>query len=137
MHPQLHSGLRFVGPSDRIRLRPGSPAGLSVQQRPLSTKAGRARVNVALRLGVSRLSSFHAVHATLMTDTEMAILTYLRQSPETWFNRKEISRRARSKEDFEENPHWANAALAALVDQKYVIQNESGHYQVNPKFARA
>jgi hypothetical protein len=72
-----------------------------------------------------------------MTDTEMVILTYLRQSPETWFNRKEISRRARSKEDFEENPHWANAALAALVDQKYVIQNESGHYQVNPKFARA
>jgi hypothetical protein len=71
-----------------------------------------------------------------MTDAEREIVEYLKQNAEAWFNRKEISRRARGKTEYEEDPHWANAPLASLVDQKIVLQNESGHYQINPRFLR-
>jgi hypothetical protein len=71
-----------------------------------------------------------------MTAVEMEIIEYLKQSPDAFFNRKEISRRARGRSDYEADPQWAAAPLASLVAQKYVVQNESGHYGLSPDFDR-
>jgi hypothetical protein len=71
-----------------------------------------------------------------MTEVEFEIINFLKQSPDAWFNRREIARKARRREEFEENPHWANAALTSLVDQKQVIQNDSGLYRLSPGFER-
>jgi hypothetical protein len=71
-----------------------------------------------------------------MTDAEREIIEFLKHSPDTWFHRKEISRKARRRSEYEEDPHWANAPLASLVDQKHVLQNDSGLYQISPNFDR-
>jgi hypothetical protein len=69
-----------------------------------------------------------------MTAAEFEIIAFLKQNPETFYNRKEISRKAVGRNEYEENPHWAAAPLAALVAQKYVIQNDSGHYRLCDNF---
>jgi hypothetical protein len=65
-----------------------------------------------------------------MTYEEMAIMNFLRGSPEDYVARREIARKALKRTIFEENPHWADAPLSALVDQDLVEQNESGHYKI-------
>ncbi len=65
-----------------------------------------------------------------MTDEEMAIMNLLRGNPETFMARREIARKALKRSDFEENPHWADAPLASLMDQKLLEQDDSGHYRI-------
>jgi len=69
-----------------------------------------------------------------MTTIEMEIIQYLKQNRDAFFARKEISRRAKSREEYEENPHWAAAPLNSLVMQGYVVQNESGHYKLSDTY---
>jgi hypothetical protein len=69
-----------------------------------------------------------------MTTIEMEIIQFMKQNREAFFARKEISRRARRREDYEENPHWAAAPLASLVSQGYVVQNDSGHYKLSDSY---
>ena len=57
-------------------------------------------------------------------------MTFLRGSPDAYLARREIARKALKRALFEENPHWADAPLASLVDQDLVEQNESGHYKI-------
>ena len=57
-------------------------------------------------------------------------MTFLRGSPDDYLARREIARKALKRTLFEENPHWADAPLNSLVDQRLVEQNESGHYRV-------
>jgi hypothetical protein len=64
-----------------------------------------------------------------MNDEETTILNFLRGSPETWFARREIARRAGRRSLFEENPHWADDSLNALAAQGVVEINDSGHYK--------
>jgi hypothetical protein len=72
--------------------------------------------------------------AEFMTDVEMEIVQYLKQNREVFFNRKEISRRARGRTEFEENPQWAAAPLQSLVAQGIVEQNDSGLYRLSDKY---
>jgi hypothetical protein len=65
-----------------------------------------------------------------MTYEETAIMTFLRGSPDAYLARREIARKALKRTLFEENPHWADAPLASLVDQDMVEQDESGHYKI-------
>jgi hypothetical protein len=69
-----------------------------------------------------------------MTSVEMEIVQFLKCSRSAFFARKEIARRARSRNDFEENPHWADAPLGSLVAQNVVEQNDNGHYKLSDKF---
>ncbi|MDB6018741.1 MAG: hypothetical protein JWR19_3230 [Pedosphaera sp.] len=71
-----------------------------------------------------------------MTSDEMEIIQFMKQNPVAVYNRKEISRKAKSRSDYEENPHWASAPLNSLVALKYVIQNDSGHYRLADNFDR-
>jgi hypothetical protein len=69
-----------------------------------------------------------------MTDVEMEIISFLKLNRDTFFARKEISRKARRKQEYEENPHWAAAPLNTLVAQRIVVQNESGHYKLSENY---
>jgi hypothetical protein len=64
-----------------------------------------------------------------MTYEEQTILDFLAASPETYFARKEIARKAVKRAVYEENQHWADAPLGALVGRKLIEQNESGFYR--------
>jgi hypothetical protein len=65
-----------------------------------------------------------------MTYEELAILNFLKGSPESYLARREIARKALRRNVFEENPHWADAPLASLVDLDLVEQDDSGHYKI-------
>ena len=65
-----------------------------------------------------------------MTYEESAIVSFLAGSPDCYVARREIARKALKRTAFEENPHWADAPLASLVDQGLVEQDESGHYRI-------
>jgi hypothetical protein len=65
-----------------------------------------------------------------MNEEEFIILSFLEASPETYYARREIARRAVKRKVYDENPHWADAALVALVDKRLVEQNESGLYRL-------
>ncbi len=64
-----------------------------------------------------------------MTEEESAILEFLRASPEVYFARREIARKAMSRRIFEEDNNWANVPLANLVDRKEVEQDQTGCYR--------
>ena len=57
-------------------------------------------------------------------------MDFLKGSPDTYVARREVARKALKRTVFEENPHWADAPLASLVQQRLVEQNESGHYRI-------
>lgn len=61
-----------------------------------------------------------------MTDAEMIVLGFLQTNAETYFARKEIARRAVRRQQYEDNPRWADAAIAALLLRGTIEQNESG-----------
>jgi hypothetical protein len=65
-----------------------------------------------------------------MTYEETAIIDFLKGNPEGFVARREIARKALKRAVFEENPHWADAALSSLVDQSLIEQDDSGHYRV-------
>ena len=65
-----------------------------------------------------------------MTYEEMAIMDFLRGSPDHFAGRREIARRALKRTVFEEDPHWVDAPLASLMFQDLLEQNESGHYRI-------
>jgi len=65
-----------------------------------------------------------------MNYEETAIINFLRGNPDAFVARREIARKALKRTIFEENPHWADAALCSLVDQALVEQDDSGHYRI-------
>ena len=65
-----------------------------------------------------------------MSEEEYSILNFLGSSPGTFFARKEIARKAVKRTVYEENQHWANNALAALLAQGQIEQNDSGLYRL-------
>jgi hypothetical protein len=65
-----------------------------------------------------------------MSEEELCIMNFLQTSPHAYCARKEIARRAVRRQVYEENPHWPNAALAGLLGQGKIEQNESGLYRI-------
>jgi len=65
-----------------------------------------------------------------MSREEYAIWVYLSDYPETAFPRREIARRAVKRNVFEENPHWVDQALNALVARGTVEVTEDGFYRL-------
>ncbi len=69
-----------------------------------------------------------------MTTAETEIIAFLKQCPDVFFARKEISRKARRRDEYEEDPHWASGPLNSLVSLGHVVQDPSGHYALNPDY---
>jgi hypothetical protein len=65
-----------------------------------------------------------------MTYEELAIVNFLKGSPDGFLARREIARKALKRTAFEENPHWADAPLAGLAEQGVIEQDDSGHYRL-------
>jgi hypothetical protein len=65
-----------------------------------------------------------------MTYEETAIMNFLTGNRDSYVARREIARKALKRTIFEENPHWADAPLTALVEQGSVEQDDSGHYRI-------
>jgi hypothetical protein len=65
-----------------------------------------------------------------MTSEAQNILAFMQADPEAWYSRKEISRRAVSRKEFEENPQWATAPLASLVGNGVIETNPAGLYRI-------
>ena len=68
-----------------------------------------------------------------MTGHAQAIVEFLKLNPETYYSRKEISKKAIHRDEYEENPHWATMPLHILVEQGELEENESGHYRIKDK----
>ena len=66
----------------------------------------------------------------MISEAEYTIVNFLRASPETYYARKEIARRAVRRQEYEENPHWADAALAGLLLKGIIEQNQNGLYRL-------
>lgn len=66
-----------------------------------------------------------------MTDEEQHIVDFLKGSPDTFFARKEIARKAVKRTFYELNPRWVEAPLASLVYKEIVETNDSGYYRLN------
>jgi hypothetical protein len=65
-----------------------------------------------------------------MNDDELMVLAFLQSSPEVFFGRREIARKAVRRQVFEENPHWADAPLNSLLARGTIEQNQSGLYRM-------
>jgi len=65
-----------------------------------------------------------------MTYEESCIIDYLKGSPNDFVNRREIARKAVNRKIYEEDPHWVDAPLMALVEEDVVEQNDQGHYKL-------
>jgi predicted transcriptional regulator of viral defense system len=60
-------------------------------------------------------------------------MEYLQTAPEAYFSRKEIARKAVHRDEYEANPHWADAALSSLETQHFIERNDRGFYRINPE----
>jgi hypothetical protein len=69
-----------------------------------------------------------------MTEAEFIVLDYMKGTPGARFTRKEIARRAVKRTEFEENPHWADAPLAALVSRGVIQIDEQGLYCLSQRY---
>ncbi len=65
-----------------------------------------------------------------MTHEESAIVEFLKSSPTGFFSRREIARKAVKRELYDENQHWVDIHLAALVARSVVEQNKEGLYRL-------
>ncbi len=65
-----------------------------------------------------------------MTEEAYRIVSFLQGSPETYYARREIARRAVKRIVYEANPYWADAALASLVAGGVVEQSPEGRYRL-------
>jgi len=65
----------------------------------------------------------------MVSAEQQQVLTYLRSSPNAWFSAMEVSRRAGTRAQFEEEPRWAINCLRYLLDMKLVERNNQGHYK--------
>jgi hypothetical protein len=79
---------------------------------------------------LSLANAAFAVSISAMTTEESAILDFLTATPDTCYGRREIARKAMSRSFFEENPHWVDVPLAALVAQGLVECNDGGQFQL-------
>lgn len=61
-----------------------------------------------------------------MTYEETRVLQFLEESPETFYSRREIARKAVKRREFEENPQWASAAISALLEREEIEENLAG-----------
>jgi hypothetical protein len=65
-----------------------------------------------------------------VTDEQFLILNFLRSSPENYFARREIARRAVRRKVYDENHHWADAPLSLLLTEGLIEQNAAGLYRM-------
>lgn len=61
-----------------------------------------------------------------MSTEETVVLGFLEESPETWYSRREVARKAVRRSEWEENPNWAAGAISGLLSRGKIEENSSG-----------
>jgi hypothetical protein len=67
---------------------------------------------------------------SIMTTEETEIMQFMTQFPDSAFSRKEISKKAKRREEYEENPNWATGPLKSLVEQGLIEEDQGGYYRL-------
>lgn len=65
-----------------------------------------------------------------MTQEEYAIVNFLRGSPETFYSRREIARKAVRRQEYEANNHWADVPLASLQARGDIERGDNGCFRL-------
>lgn len=65
----------------------------------------------------------------MLNAEQQQVLNFLRSSPQTWFSAMEVSRRAGTRKQFEEETRWAVNCLRYLLDMKLVERDNQAHYK--------
>ena len=66
-----------------------------------------------------------------MTSEGLTILQFMQSNPDAWYSRKEISRRAVSRAEAEENPQWATQyGVQGIPTLLFVFGGKIVHRQV-------
>jgi len=58
------------------------------------------------------------------------VLAFLQGSPESFFGRREIARKAVRRQVFEQNPHWADAPITSLLAKGMIEQSNNSLYRI-------
>lgn len=61
-----------------------------------------------------------------MNTEESVVLNFLEESPETWYSRREVARKAVHRSEYEENPNWASPIISSLLSRGLIEENNSG-----------
>lgn len=61
-----------------------------------------------------------------MTYEETLVLQFLEESPESFYSRREIARKAVKRREFDENPQWAVSAISTLLEREAIEENLAG-----------
>jgi hypothetical protein len=67
---------------------------------------------------------------------ERDVCNYLKSWPGQFVFGRDVARRAGGKWRFRENPEWAAAVLARLVEQGIVESDSTGHFRLRMKQAK-
>ena len=59
-----------------------------------------------------------------MNDEQIIIINYLKTTPDAWFGKKEIARRAVKRRTFDDHPRWADEPLVQLIPQQVLEENK-------------
>jgi len=65
-----------------------------------------------------------------MTWEETTVLNFLGETPEAWYSRREIARKAINRRIYEEEPNWATGALASLLSRGLIEENAAGSLKI-------
>lgn len=65
-----------------------------------------------------------------MTQEELSIVNFLRGSPESYYARREIARKAVKRQEYEQNNHWADVPLSSLHARGVIERNDNGCYRL-------
>jgi uncharacterized membrane protein len=63
-------------------------------------------------------------------EDERLVLEYLAAFPAVFVSASEIARKAAGRRRCDEEPHWAQPVLAALLDKGLVERDDQGHYRL-------
>ena len=73
---------------------------------------------------------FPVDNLVMLNAEQQQVLNFLRSSPATWFSAREVSRRAGTRQQSEEEPRWAANCLRYLFDMKLVERDSQAHYRI-------
>lgn len=67
----------------------------------------------------------------ILGSDESVVLRFLKNWPDAFVSETEVARRADGRRRFQEDPGWASAALAQLMELKLIEADSMGRFRVN------
>jgi hypothetical protein len=68
-----------------------------------------------------------------MTYEESTVMNFLEETPDAWYSRREVARKAVKRKIFQEDPNWAAVAISSLLTQGLIEENVAGTIKFKKK----